>query len=127
MQLKLLIALPLLGAAQPMLPGAPTPVTVTLDNFRFGPPIIQMVHGRPYVLHLVSRAKGGHDFTAPKFFAASGLDVPTRARVGRGEVEVPAHGSVAIQLIAPPPGRYKVKCSHFMHGAMGMKGEIIVD
>jgi plastocyanin len=127
MQLKLLIALPLLGAAPPVLPPAPTPITVTLDNFRFGPPIIQMVHGRPYVLQLVNRSKGGHDFTAPKFFAASGLDAAARARVAAGEVEVPGHGEVMLRLIAPPPGRYKVKCTHFMHGAMGMKGEIIVD
>ena len=124
MRLAILLALPLLGAAAPP---AEMPLTVTLSNFRFAPQSIRMVHGQAYLLTLANRSGNGHAFTAPKFFAAAGMDSATRAKLARGGIEVPGHGTVAVRLVAPPAGRYRLKCGHFMHGAMGMTGDILVE
>ena len=110
----LLLALPLLGAAP-----APTTVTIALSNYRFDPAAIRLRHGQPYVLHLVNRSGGGHSFVAPDFLAAAGAP--------RGAIEVPGGATVDVPVVAPAPGRYKLKCGHFMHGAFGMKGAIIVE
>ena len=110
----LLLALPLLGAAP-----APTALTVAMSNFRFEPSAIRLHHGQPYVLRLVNRSSGGHSFVAPGFLVAAGA--------ARGAVEVPGGAAVDVPLVAPAPGRYKLKCGHFMHPAFGMKGEIVVD
>ena len=110
----LLLALPLLGAAP-----AATAVTVAMTNFRFAPAALRLQHGQPYVLHLVNRSSGGHSFVAPQFLAAAG--------VPRGAIEVPGGATVDVPIVAPAPGRYKLKCGHFMHPAFGMKGTIIVD
>ena len=50
---------------------SPAVVEVRLVNFKFTPRTIVLDHGRPYVLRLVNVSSGGHDFTAPAFFAAS--------------------------------------------------------
>jgi plastocyanin len=112
----LLLALPLLGAAPAP---APTTVTIAMSNFRFEPAVIRLKRGQPYVLHFVNRSKGGHNFIAPKFFQAT--------RSGVDAVEVPGNSAIDFSIVAPVPGRYKVKCGHFMHGAMGMKGEVLVE
>ena len=111
----LLLALPLLGAA----PSAPTAVTVTLSSFRFDPGVIRLVHGRPYVLHLVNTSDGGHNFVAPDFLAAAG--------VRRGAIEVRGGTALDVAIVAPARGSYKVKCTHFTHSMRGMKGQIVVE
>lgn len=108
-------ALALAGPAPP----APTSVTVTLDNFQFAPRPIRLVQGRRYVLQLVNRASGGHNFVAPAFLAAAGV-------ASRG-IEVRGGTRVDVPLTAPAAGRYRVKCTHFGHALLGMKSEIIVD
>ena len=110
----LLLALPLLGAAP-----APIPVTIALSNYRFDPASIRLQHGQAYVLHLVNRSGGGHSFVAPQFLAAAGAP--------RGGIEVAGGATVDVPIVAPAPGRYKLKCGHFMHPAFGMKGAIIVE
>ena len=119
--LSFLIALPVGASAQ-----APMVVDVNLSNFRFDPKPIQLERGRPYVLRLINNSGGGHNFAAPEFFAAAGVAPQDRAWLTNGKVEVPSRQIRQIQLTAPGPGTYKLKCTHFMHGAFGMKGSIIV-
>jgi plastocyanin len=106
----LFLALPLLlGAAGP----APTELTIALENYRFDPATIRLQHGRPYVLHLVNRSGGGHNFVVPGLLA--------------GKVEVASGATADVVLVVPAAGRYPLKCTHFMHSTFGMKGSIIVE
>lgn len=85
-----------------------------------------MVHGQRYVLHLANTSKGGHDFAAPDFFAAAVLAPEERAKAPDGRVEVPSGSRVDIALTAPAAGRYRLRCTHTLHTAFGMKGSIVV-
>jgi uncharacterized cupredoxin-like copper-binding protein len=121
------IILPLALMASSSVSGqVPGLVEVHLSNFRFMPKVLVFEHGRPYVLRLVNRAGGGHDFTAPEFFARSKVAGVSRALVQGGEVEVPPGQVREIRLTAPPAGRYKLKCSHTLHKFFGMSGTIVV-
>lgn len=115
--LSLLIAVPAAAAAQP------AAVEVTLSNFDFTPQTIRLRAGQPVVLRLVNSAGGGHNFSAPQFFAAAqGVSGPVRD----GTVEVAGHQSVEVRL-TPAPGTYRLKCTHTLHAAFGMRGQIIVE
>ena len=102
------------------------PVEVTLDNFDFTPATIHLRAGRPYRLELHNAAGGGHDFSAPEFFAAARVAPADAAKVAEGEVDMPAGKAVTVHLI-PAAGRYKLVCTHLGHALLGMKGEIVVD
>jgi uncharacterized cupredoxin-like copper-binding protein len=115
-----------LVAAQPATPQAPAAVNVQLSNFKFTPNTIVLDHGRPYVLRLFNASSGGHDFSAPTFFAASTIEPSDRRLVTEGEVEVPAGQLREIRLTAPAAGSYKLKCTHTFHKAFGMSGKLIV-
>lgn len=101
-------------------------VAVTLRNFKYEPPTITLEHGRPYLLHFDNKASGGHDFAARSFFAAATVARSDQGAVKDGTVELDGGESLDIRLIAPAPGRYAVRCTHFMHSTFGMKGEIVV-
>lgn len=101
-------------------------VTVQLSNIDFTPKRIMLEHGRSYVLHLVSSVDGGHNFDAEKFFASARVDPADRDKVREGVVEVPGHAAVDVRLTAPAVGTYKLRCSHFGHALLGMKGKIVV-
>ena len=129
MRIAPLFALPIILAvgspavAQP----APATVNVQLSNFKFAPESIVLEHGHSYVLRLQNVADGGHDFTAPDFFAAASVAAEDRAKVAEGEVEVPAGQVREIHLTAPAAaGTYKLKCSHSFHKMFGMSGKIVV-
>lgn len=102
---------------------APRVIEVRLSNFDFSPSAITLAAGRPVVLHLVNAGGGGHNFSAPLFFAAA-ADVSGPVR--RGAVEVPGHGSVDIRL-TPARGTYRLRCTHTLHSAFGMNGQIVVE
>ena len=127
--MKNLLAAPLiaLAAIAPATAQEPRPatVTVTMENFKFTPPAVQLKAGVPAVLHLVNTASGGHSFSAPQFFAAARIAPASQALVHGGIVEVPKHSAVDIDL-TPAAGEYPLKCSHTLHSAFGMKGTIIV-
>lgn len=106
--------------------GGPEVVTVVLSNFKFTPSEIALQHGRSYRLHLVNGTGGGHDFTAPDFFAASEIAGPDRARLTGGKVKLAGRASLDLTLTPERPGTYALRCSHFMHSGMGMNGHIIV-
>ena len=117
--LALLLALPAATAAQP--PAAT--VEIALSSFDFTPSAVHLRAGAPVILHLVNNGSGGHNFSAPEFFAAA-HDVSGPLRGGR--VEVAGHGSVDVRLV-PAAGHYRLRCTHMMHTAFGMSGEITVD
>jgi plastocyanin len=77
------------------------------------------------VLQLRNNSSGGHNFTAPAFFAAARLDPSSVGQVHNGKVEIPGRSTVQVRL-TPAAGRYPLKCSHTLHAAFGMKGSIIV-
>ena len=117
--IALLLAVPSIGFAA-------TPVTtVELSSFKFVPAEIQLPAGVPVVLHLNNVSSGGHNFSAPEFFAAAKLDAQSAALVHNGKVEVPSHGSVDLTLV-PAEGRFPLKCTHTLHPTFGMKGTITV-
>ena len=114
-----LLALPAVTAAQP----AATSVEIRLSNFDFTPSTIRLRAGQPVVLHLVNTAHGGHNFAAPEFFAAAtGVSGP----VTDGKVELRGNDSVDIH-VTPARGHYRLRCTHSLHTAFGMTGEIDVE
>lgn len=105
---------------------APAVVNVQLANYKFTPKTIVLDHGRPYVFRLHNLSGGGHDFTAPAFFAAAAVAPSDRRSVEGGEVEVPSGQVREIRLTAPGAGSYKLKCTHTLHKFFGMSGTIVV-
>lgn len=100
-------------------------VTVTLSNFRFTPQDITLVAGKPVVLVLDDTATGGHDFTAPEFFAAATIAPQDAALVAGGQIALVGGQQVSLHLV-PAAGDYKLVCTHFGHAALGMTGSIKV-
>lgn len=111
-----LIAPAALSAQQPA-------VEVQLSNFKFTPGTINLHAGQSVTLHLVNTAHGGHNFAAPEFFAAASH---VSGPVSHGAVDVPGGQSVDITL-TPAHGTYHLRCTHTMHTAFGMTGQIVVD
>ena len=115
----LILALLLAAAVQ----DAPPTVEVQLSSFDFTPGTIRLRAGQPVVLHLVNSGRGGHNFAAPEFFAAaSAVSGPVRD----GKVEVAGHQNAEVRL-TPARGRYRLRCTHTLHTAFGMTGEIVVE
>ena len=102
---------------------APQRVEVQLSSFAFNPRAIALTAGRPVILHLVNAGGGGHNFSAPQFFAAA---TNVSGPVHEGTVDVPGHQSVDITL-TPSRGSYRLRCTHTMHSTFGMNGTITVE
>lgn len=100
-------------------------VEVTLSNFEFTPSVIDLQAGTPYVLKIVNRASGGHNFTAPEFFAAAKVAPEDAAQIAGGQIEVKGGETATIGLV-PGTGTYKLVCTHFGHATLGMTGKIVV-
>lgn len=99
---------------------------VELANFDFNPREIRLRAGRPYDLELTNTASGGHDFSAPEFFAAAQIRADDAALVAGGKVEVAGGATRRVHLI-PAAGTYELVCTHTGHALLGMKGRIIVE
>ncbi len=119
----LIAAVPGLAQAPPDWTNAPS-VGVTLRSFAFDPKTVVLRAGVPVKL-VLSDVKGGHSFSAPAFFAAASIAPEDRDKVANGKVEMAGGETVTIRLV-PAAGTYKLTCTHFMHGALGMKGTILV-
>jgi plastocyanin len=121
---RLMMVALLLGAsvsAQPRTGG----VSIELSNFSFAPNVIRL-RPAPTTLHLQNASSGGHSFSAPEFFAAARIDPRSASMVRNGMVEIPGHSAIDIELV-PAAGQYRLKCTHTLHSAFGMKGTIIVN
>jgi uncharacterized cupredoxin-like copper-binding protein len=91
---------------------SPYPIQrVDLSNFRFMPRQVELAANRPVTLILANRARGGHDFTAPEFFAASSI---IAGAAPGGKIAVPGGATRSITLV-PRAGAYRLHCSHFLH------------
>jgi plastocyanin len=99
-------------------------ITVRLSSFAFNPDQLRLRVDVPVRLHLENQSSGGHNFSAPAFFAA-GI-YPTGSPPQNGKVEVAGKSSVDITLTPRAPGTYKVECTHFLHSLFGMTGTIVV-
>lgn len=99
-------------------------VEVTLSNFAFAPRSLHLKAGQPYVLHFTNAGSGGHNFSAPEFFASA--QYPSGVGPDGGVVELHKGAAANVSLV-PATGQYKLKCSHFLHATMGMTGDIVVE
>jgi plastocyanin len=100
-------------------------ITVRLSNFSFDPDHLRLKTGVPVRLRLVNESGGGHDFSAPTFFAASSF-LPGSSAPPNGEVGVGSHQTVEIAVVPRTPGSYRVECTHFLHSLFGMHGIVEV-
>jgi plastocyanin len=100
-------------------------ITVQLSNFAFDPAYLRLKAGVPIRLHLANESNGGHDFSAPAFFAASSFPAGTIAPP-HGEVAVGSRKTVDITVVPRTPGTYRLECTHFLHSLFGMHGTIEV-
>ena len=114
-------AIPLLSLPSAAASQAPA-VTIELSSFSYAPSPIHLRAGRPVTLTFINRARGGHDFTARRFFASSSI---TAGSAPGGEIELRG-GQVQTITLVPRAGTYPVHCSHFLHRQMGMRTTIIV-
>ena len=101
----------------------PPTVTITMVSHSFVPNPIRLRADRPVRLVFLNRAGKSHDFTAPRFFAASRI---LAGRAPQGELRLAAGRGAVIDLV-PRRGQYKVHCGQFGHKQLGMKARIIVD
>src|SRR6478735_84976 len=99
---------------------------VELSNFDFAPHELHLRAGQPVALVLANIASGGHDFSAPEFFAAARIEPADAALVTEGEIDVPAKSTRTVHLV-PAAGTYKLSCTHMMHAMFGMRGTIVVE
>ena len=113
---SLMLALNAPAAAQP------AAQTIQLYSFGYTPRAIRLAAGRPVTLTFVNSSGGGHNFSAPTFFANVRV---VSGSAPNGVVELGARQSRSITLI-PRAGSYKVRCTHTLHRQMGMRGQIIV-
>ena len=100
-------------------------VEIVLKSFSFTPDTLHLRAGVPVRL-TIRDTKGGHNFAAPKFFAAARIASEDARRVRGGKIELESGDAVTIRLV-PAPGTYKLTCTHFLHTSFGMKGSIVVD
>lgn len=107
------VATPVMLAAD-----APARVEIILSNFKFTPETIRLTAGQPVTLHFVNQGSGGHNFSAPEFFAGV-------TGVSGGKVEL-AKGESRDVTLTPRAGSYTVRCTHFLHTGFGMKGTVVV-
>jgi plastocyanin len=101
----------------------PAQVVVQVFSFGIAPRPLHLAAGKPVTLIFVNQSGGGHDFTAREFFAAS--TISAGAAPG-GRIALAGHETKTVTLI-PRVGSYEAHCSHFLHAAMGMTDQIIVN
>jgi len=102
-------------------------VTVTMTNFKFDPDTVRIKAGKPYVLHLVNAAGGGHSFAAKEFFAAASVAPEDAEKLEKGKLDLKGGTSIDLHFVAPKAGTYELHCSHFLHSGFGMTGTIVVE
>ena len=101
-------------------------VKVTLADYKFVPPTIQLPAGKAVILRLVNAADQPHEFAAPEFFRAAMVRQTDMKFINKeGEAEVEPGKQVDIMLVAKA-GTYHLQCNKPGHNALGMHGSIVV-
>jgi uncharacterized cupredoxin-like copper-binding protein len=100
-------------------------ITVRLSSFAFDPEQMRLKAGVPLRLRLVNESDGGHNFSAPTFFAASSF-LPGSSIPSIGAVDVGPHQTVEFAVVPGAPAAYPLECTHFLHSLFGMHGTIEV-
>ena len=100
-------------------------LTIHLSSFAFSPDQIRLRRGVPVRLQLVNDSSGGHNFSAPEFFAAS--TYPGGTAPPGGKIDVPAGHTIDLVVVPGNAGTYRLECTHFLHATFGMTGRIIVE
>jgi uncharacterized cupredoxin-like copper-binding protein len=120
----LVVALASAGSAQNF--SKASVVMVTLADYHFTPPTVQLTAGKPMILRLSNAAGQPHEFAAPEFFKAARIR-PADAKFinGEGEAEVLGGRQVDIALV-PKAGTYHLQCNKPGHVMLGMEGTIVV-
>ena len=99
---------------------------VNMSNYEFAPNTLQLRANNSYRLRLTNTARGSHDFDAPQLFAASSIAPADQSKVADGAIEVEGGQTVEVNFTPTRAGTYKFHCSHFLHSAFGMTGEVVV-
>ena len=126
--MRTLLLIPLLAAAPAaaLVQPAPPTVEVRLTSFDFTPGTIRLRAGQPIQLRLVNRGTGGHNFAAADFFRAAAIAPGQNVAIRNGAIEVPSRQTVTLRL-TPARGTYRLRCTHTLHTAFGMRGQIVVE
>jgi plastocyanin len=103
----------------------PQTITIRLSSFAFEPDHLRLRAGVPVRLRLVNESDGGHDFSAPAFFAASAYFAGS-APPPEGTIDVAGKSAAEISVVPQRPGTYRVECTHFLHSLFGMTATIDV-
>ncbi|NBJ12296.1 cupredoxin domain-containing protein [Microvirga arsenatis] len=101
-------------------------IDVVLTDFAFSPARLNLRQGQAYRLRFVNRGSGGHNFSAPGFFAAARIHPSDGSAIANGAVELGPSQSRIVSLV-PAAGVYGVTCTHFLHAGFGMVGSITVN
>jgi plastocyanin len=121
-----LFALPAAAQTAPDWSKAET-VTISLSSYAFTPSTLNLRAGQPYHLVFTSTVTKDHNFAAPDLFKAGTVAPEDKSKVSSdGEVEVDDGGTVAVNFVPEKPGTYPFSCTHFMHSALGMHGQAVV-
>jgi len=122
--LAVISILPSPARSQPSQNTPAATIVLRLSNFSFTPDRLQLRVGVPVHLNFVNVSGGGHNFSAPEFFAASLIvsGLPPKD----GTIEVASEASTDLTLIPRAAGTYEFRCRHFLHSVLGMSGTILV-
>ena len=126
MRALFLFALLILTAPSAPAQNAPRIVDVQLTSFDFTPSEIRLRTGVPVELRLTNAGRGDHNFSAPQFFRAASIPPGQTGIIQSGAIEVPSRRTMTVRL-TPARGTYRLRCTHTLHTAFGMRGRIIVE
>lgn len=109
----------------------PEVIEVSMDSFKFVPEDIVLQKCRPYHLILTNDSSIPHDFIAKDFFKTVLLksdsgSVGVMTDVTMKKLDLKGHEKTELIFMPVVVGEYSLKCTHFGHAVMGMKGSIVV-
>lgn len=122
-----------LAAAAPAIGQTPDwskgkPVTIAMTDQGFAPAAVTLKSGASYVLHIVNRSDRAHNLSAKTFFDLALVDPRDQAWVAKDSVDLNAHGSATIHIVAPttPGAKYAFRSTRIEDAGSKMKGAIYV-
>jgi uncharacterized cupredoxin-like copper-binding protein len=99
-------------------------VNVTMVEYAFKPADLTFKRGVAYRLHLESKGKETHEFTAPDFFKAIAMRDTKPLNADQTEIVVQPGQKKDLYFVAKQAGSYDLRCSD--HDWAGMVGHITI-